>query len=124
MEVGREDCPWCISHPGRQTLRTHRLLLVTGVGSSLLHWALGRVGAVCRGGGAAGLGWGWAHPVPLCILPFAEGGALPWGVALPDPATPCWTQGSRISVALCGLAPVAVMLRNEPSKLCSLLQTV
>ena len=115
MEVGREDCLWCISHPGGQTLRTHRLRLVTGVGSSLLRWALGRVGAVCRAGGAEGLG-GAGHTPSLCAsFPLWGGVALPWGGAFPDPATPCWTQGSRISVALCGLAPVAVMLRNEPN---------
>lgn len=118
VEVGGEDCPWHLSHAG-QTLRTHWLRLVTGLGSSLLCWALGRVGAVCRAGGAVGLGGAWAHPVPVFILPFARGA----GGALPDPATPCWTQGSRIGIVLCRLAPVTVMLRNEPSKLCSSRQT-
>ena len=99
-EVGREDCLWCISHPGGQTLRTHRLRLVTGVGSSLLRWALGRVGAVCRAGGAEGLG-GAGHTPSLCAsfplwggLPFLGGVPSltrlpPAGLKAPESALPC-----------------------------------
>lgn len=99
VEVGGEDCPWHLSHAGGQTLRTHRLRLVTGLGSSLPRWALGRVGAWAEPVELRDWGGAWAHPVPVFILPFARG----VGGALPDPATPCWTQGSRIGIALCGL---------------------
>ena len=76
------------------------LRLVTGVGSSLLRWALGRVGAVCRAGGAEGLG-GAGHTPSLCAsfplwggLPFLGGVPSltrlpPAGLKAPESALPC-----------------------------------
>lgn len=65
VEVGGEDCPWHLSHAGGQTLRTHRLHLVTGLGSSLPRWALGRVGAV-QSRWSCGIGGVPGHTPSLC----------------------------------------------------------
>ena len=77
VEAGGEDCPWHLAHAGGQTLRTHRLGLVTGLGSSLLRWALGRVGAVCSAGGAVGLGVPGHIPFLCSSFPLPGGRRSP-----------------------------------------------
>lgn len=77
VEVGGEDCPWHLAHAGGQTLRRRWLGLVTGLGSSLLPWALGRVGAVCSAGGAVGLGVPGHTPSLCSSFPLSGGRGSP-----------------------------------------------